>query len=484
MNVFTRRSLFGKLAALYGASAAPPSIFAQGLKESAPTATGAPRRLPARGEYLIRDAYVMTMDPALGDISGGDVHLHNGEIVAVGRGLTAPGATVLSGAGTIVLPGLVETHWHMWNTFLRSYVGDEEKYSYFPMVVAMGPKMTPNDIYNGTRLGAAEAINAGMTTVNNWSHNLRTPEYAEADLRALRESGIRARFSYGWYQGILPTETCNLADIERLHKNWSNYSNEGLIHLGLGWRGMDLFAEIAEAAYRKEFETARGLGIPISVHLSGGRKIPPRAGVTMVGKAGFLGKDVLVAHCTYVTPEDIQILAENGSPASLCPVTDAMTGGGLATAGALVAGGVNVCLSIDTTAETGSCSLLENAKFLVCMENGKSETPSKLLPRKALEFATINGARALGIDNQVGSLKPGKRGDVIMISTRAVNIGVLTDPAHIVVQAAQEANVDTVFIDGRMLKRNGKLTSLPADQVVADASASFERVRKLANWRL
>jgi len=481
MRSFTRRALFGNLAAWCAASVASPSVLAQAAQEKTPTA---PPNPSLRGEYLIRGAYVMTMDPTLGDIPGGDVHIRNGEIVAVDKGLLAPGATLLDGRGTIVLPGLVETHWHMWNTFLRSFVGDEPKYSYFPMVLALGPHVKPEDVYHGTRLGAAEAINAGMTTVNNWGHNLRSPEYAEAELRALREANLRARFSYGWYQGIPPTETVNLADIERLHKNWASYSNDGLLHLGLGWRGLDLFAEIPESIYRQEFETARGLGIPIAVHLSGGRQVPPRAGVAFVGKSGFLGKDVLVAHCTYVTPEDIRALAGAGSPVSLCPITDAVAGGGLSTSGDLVAAGVNVCLSIDTSAYTGTSSLLETAKFLVCVENGKSETPGKLLPRKALEFATINGARALGIDDKVGSLKPGKRADVIMISTRAVNIGGLTDPAHLLVESTQESNVDTVFIDGRLLKHNGKLTALPADRIVADASASFEAVRQRARWRV
>jgi 5-methylthioadenosine/S-adenosylhomocysteine deaminase len=481
MSTLTRRGMFGKFAALCAATVAASPLLAQSAQEKP---SPAPVNPSVRGEYLIRNAYVMTMDSSLGDIPGGDVHLRNGEIVAVGKGLNAPGAMPLDGRGMIALPGLVETHWHMWNTFLRSFVGDEPKYSYFPMVLALGPQMTPEDIYHGTRLGAAEAINAGMTTVNNWAHNLRTPAFAEAELRALHEANIRARFSYGWYQGIAPTETVNLSDIERLNKNWRTYSNDGLIHLGLGWRGLDLFAEIPESVYRKEFETARGLGIPISVHLSGGRMVPPRAGVAVVGKSGFLGRDVLVAHCTYVTTEDIRILAAAGSPASLCPITDANSGGGISSSSDLVAAGINVCLSVDTTAYSGSCSLFDNMKFLVCTENGMSETPNKLLPRKVLEFATINGARALGIDDKVGSLTPNKRADLVLVSTRALNIGVLSDPAHLLVESTQEANVETVFLDGRMLKHNGKLTGVSADQIIVEASASFKAISKRANWRL
>jgi len=196
------------------------------------------RSLPARGQYLIRNAHVITMDRSAGDIAGGDVHIRNGEIVAVGPGLSAPGAKVIDGRGTIVLPGLVETHWHMWNSLLRSMSGDERKFGYFPTSAGLGRHFLPSEMYAGTRLATAEALFSGITTVHDWCHNPRTPQHADENLRALRESGIRARFSYGPARGIPITETVNLADIERLHRDWRSYSNENLLTLGLAWRGV------------------------------------------------------------------------------------------------------------------------------------------------------------------------------------------------------------------------------------------------------
>jgi 5-methylthioadenosine/S-adenosylhomocysteine deaminase len=193
----------------------------------------------------------------------------------------------------------------------------------------------------------------------------------------------------------------------------------------------------------------------------------------MHARAGFLGKDVLVAHCTWVTPDEIRILADTGTPVSLSPITDARVGYGFAPASELAAAGATCWLSIDTTALTGTCSLFENMKFLVCHENGKAEQENKHLPRKALEFGTIQGARVLGIDDKVGSLTPVKRADLIMVSTRGVNIGVFTDPAHILVESTQEANVDTVVVDGRIVKRGGKFTSLSADTISEEASVAL-----------
>src|SRR5438874_1017705 len=182
-------------------------------------------RLPGRGNFVIRNAYVMTMEPETGDVASGDVHVKDGMIVAVGTRLTAPGAAAIEGAGMIVLPGLIETHWHMWNTLLRSMSGEKPEHGYFRTTAALGQKCEPADMYQGTRLAAAEAIHSGITFVHDWCHNIRGFDYAQADLRALKEAGLRARFSYGASQGMLNNEGVNLADLERLAREWDKYSN-------------------------------------------------------------------------------------------------------------------------------------------------------------------------------------------------------------------------------------------------------------------
>src|SRR6185312_12559218 len=126
--------------------------------------------------------------------------VRDGAIVAVGPKLNVQGAATINGDGMIVLPGLVDTHWHMWNTLLRSMAGDTAELGYFAVSPGIGKFYMPGDTYQGVRLAAAEAINAGITFVHDWSHNIRGPEFAEEDLRALRESGIRGRFSYGTAQ--------------------------------------------------------------------------------------------------------------------------------------------------------------------------------------------------------------------------------------------------------------------------------------------
>jgi cytosine/adenosine deaminase-related metal-dependent hydrolase len=163
------------------------------LKCSMAPALAAPAiRLPARANVVIRNAYVMTMEA--GDIKDGDVHVKDGVIAAVGQKLNVAGAATINAAGMIVLPGLIETHWHMCNGLLRSMSGDKPDLGYFRTTAALGQKYEPSDMYQGTRLAAAEAITSGITFVHDWCHNIRAPAYADQDLQALRESGARSLF--------------------------------------------------------------------------------------------------------------------------------------------------------------------------------------------------------------------------------------------------------------------------------------------------
>src|SRR5690606_14122972 len=167
---------------------------------------------------------------------------------------------VVDADGMLVLPGLVETHWHMWTTLLRSLAGDRAERGYFPTSRALGAFYTPADMYAAARLSAAEALHSGITFVHDWCHNVRSPEFAAADFEALAECGIRARFSYGVPTGHPNAAPIDVADLARLAESWHAHAAGGRLTLGLAWRG--LVSEVS----RRELEIARELGLPISVH--------------------------------------------------------------------------------------------------------------------------------------------------------------------------------------------------------------------------
>jgi 5-methylthioadenosine/S-adenosylhomocysteine deaminase len=476
----SRRRLFGS--AIGTAMVLGAAVITRKAMAATPPRSRDANTLPARGAFIVRNAYVMTMDDA-GDMADADVHVANGAIVAVGKNLAAPGVTTIDGHGMIVLPGLVETHWHMWNTLLRSMSGDKPEFGYFRGTALLGQKFLPDDMYQGTRLACAEAINNGITHVHDWCHNIRGAAFADADLKALRESGLRGRFSYGAAQGMPNDQGIDLADLKRLHDDWSKLSPDGLLTLGLAWRGQggnNPATAIPPEISKGEIDAARKLGLPISVHASGSR--PAVGQIDGIAKAGLLAKDMQLIHANKATAEEIKAVADAGASISSSPYTELRIGFGPPQVSNFLAAGIPMGLSVDTVELSGNADMFGIMKVLQNAENGIAENEFKLSARRVLQIATSEGARAMGIGDTVGSLKPGKRADLIMVNTRSVNLGVFGDPAHMLVTAAEPANVDTVVVDGRILKRNGKLTAMNVDQIVQEASAANLALRKRAGW--
>jgi len=461
------------------------------------------------GNVLIRGGYVLTMDSA-GDIPGGDVHVRDGEIVAIGENLDAPGADVIDAAGKIVAPGLVDTHWHMWNTLLRglsdgvptgespvrsgsaspggrtSRTGDSRPPSppapgtprgYFVTCVALGRRFLPGDTYAGTRLACAEAVDAGITTVHDWAHNIRGIDWAEAGLRALSESGLRARFSFGYETGHQNDHLMALDDLTRVAAAWPAYSVAGRLHLGMAWRGTggsNPAMRVAPGLYREEIETARGLGLPVSVHACGPRHAAGQ--LAAYAAEGLLGPDLQVVHLNNASAEEIALAAEHHTPASVSPFTELQIGYGPPVTGELLAAGVPTGLSVDTTMLSGNADMFAIMKVTQGCANARAYDEFALTARDVLRLATIEGARTLGLDAVTGSLAPGKRADIIVVSVDAPNLGLLTDPARLLVTAAHPGNVETVLADGRVVKRSGELTSYDVGEVTRSARAALAGV--------
>jgi 5-methylthioadenosine/S-adenosylhomocysteine deaminase len=478
MCEFCRRSFIRGAAALGAVGAT--GLFSSPLAAQARRSAAGSAKLPARGEFTIANAHVMTMDDALGDIAGGSVHVRNGEIVAVGKDAKGGGQKI-DCTGMIVMPGLVEIHWHMWNTLFRSFAGDKPEEGYFPTVARFGQQMNPDDIFQSTRLSAAEAINSGMTFVHSWCHNVRSTAHAEADIRALAEVGIRARHSCGWPQGLPDTQPADQGPIDSLARDWKSWSNEGLITLGMAWRGQFRAGAIKPEVYQPEFDNARKLGLPITVHVASARKAVNQ--IAPLYEAKLMGKDVQLIHTLSANAAELDMIKEAGCAVSVSPASELRIGYGFAQISEMLARGIPLGISVDTAALTGSANLFGVLKLARDCENARAESEFKMTARKALEFGTIEGARSLAMDDRIGSLRPGKRADLIAISPNALNMAVVTDPAHLVLEATGPENVDTVVVDGRILKRGGKLVALNTPKVITEARAALAGVRERTKWR-
>src|ERR1700722_5966133 len=435
----------------------------------------------AHANLLIRGGYVLTMDTA-GDIPGGDVYLRDGVIEAVGRNLDVPHAEVIDAVGKIVAPGLVDTHWHLWNTLLRGMSDGRHtpngpgRDGYFATCVGLGRHFLPGDSYAGTRLAAAEAIDAGITTVHDWSHNIRGLDWAEASLRALRESGLRARFSFGYQAGHPNDRLMALDDLAGLAAAWPSYDAGGRIHLGMAWRGTggsNPAMRVAPALYREEIAAARELGLPVSVHACG----PAAAAgqVATYAEEGLLGPDLQLVHLNNASAAEIALAAQAGAPVSVSPWTELQIGYGQPVTGELLAAGVPVGLSVDTTMLSGNADLFAVMKVTQACANGQARHEFALTARDVLRLATIDGARTLGLDAVTVSPPVGKRADVIVVGLDSPSLGVFTDPARLLVTAASPRDVELVVADGMVLKRDGVITSVDVPEVTRAARAALSR---------
>jgi cytosine/adenosine deaminase-related metal-dependent hydrolase len=436
--------------------------------------------LPARGEFVVRGAHILSMDPAIGDLSGGDVHVRNGSIVAVGMNLAAPGAEAIDGRGMICMPGLVETHWHHWTNVCRPFVrNDDPKLGYFPVTAKYGPHYQPQDSYRSARLGLAEALAAGVTTTHNWCHNTRSPAHADAEIRAMHDVGIRGRYAYGNPLGAPNDMPMDLADLARVKRE--GLPNDGLITLGICSRNIGddsnpTRGTVTTELAKKEWGGARELGLPITLHASG-----PQI-TKLLDTAGLLGPDVQFVHPTGTSKEDRAILAAKGVSYSTSPIGESRRPGdaGVIQLGELLESGVKASISIDHVT-TYNCDLFVGMRLLYSMNLNRLQGKVKITTKRLLELATIDGARDLGLADKIGSLTPGKRADLILVRAADLNMAPVGDPYDAMVFLAQPANVDIVVVDGRILRRKSQFTALDQAQVAREAAETIAALRSRAS---
>jgi 5-methylthioadenosine/S-adenosylhomocysteine deaminase len=423
-------------------------------------------------ETLIRGGFLLTQDDQLGNIPAGDVLIRGNLIAAVGRGLVAPDAEVIDATGRIVMPGLIDGHRHMFSGILRGacsntrYVGNEG--GYFEIVIRQfGGRFTPEDTYVSSRLGALESLNGGITTLHAWDHNMIGPEHARASARALIESGLRGRFSYGPPNSTMILDQSGVLSLREemfAHDRGGRASTpDGRWTLGIATRGVELGKP---DIWEPEFAFARRHRIPITAHIMDGQMPEMR-------ERRALGSDVLAVHVYGATDEDIRYLKESATPVCIATPASARSGSSTSPVIKLMAAGIPLCLSVDSTAGCDTADMFAVMRITMIVERMLHHDAGVYSCAQVLRHATLDGARALGIDDITGSLTPGKRADLIMINTRALNLAPLTVPETLVASCVYPSNVETVFVDGNCLKRDGRLVGVDVDAFVDLANATL-----------
>ena len=422
---------------------------------------------------LVKNASLLTMDPQLGDIAGGDVLIENDRIAAVGPRLTAPaGAETIDATGMIVMPGLINAHQHTWQTGIRGIAGDWTLFDYGQQMHAgLATRFTPEDVYLANLVGALNQLNGGVTTLFDWCHNNPTPDHTDRAIDALTEAGIRSVFGHGTPKpqlgkGGVPTQDYLHPEdeVKRLRQGRLG-SDDALVTMAMCIRGPDLASYEATA---HDIQLARRYELIASFHIGGrmafNRKTPD--GILRLGKDGLLGPHINAVHANKLSDDELRVLADAGASFTTTPEVEMQMGHGLPITGRVLALGARPTIGIDVESNI-SGELLWAARFALQVqrgldnvsvnETGKEVSVVSIPSRQALEWITVDGARALNMADKIGSLTPGKQADLIFIRTDDLNLFPSHDPVETVLFQSHSANVDTVLIAGKPLKRAGKL---------------------------
>jgi len=422
------------------------------------------------GNILIKNA-------AIAGVGAGSIAIEGNVITQVGEVSDFRADTMVDASGFIALPGLVNAHTHSAMGVFRNYADDLSFADWlFGKIIPAENKLMPEDIYWGTLLGICEMLKSGTTCfIDMYMH------YEEA-ARAISESGIRANISYGPITsavrgGGLVVSTDKASSFIRKWKN----AADGRINTSMEIHSVYLFDEpsITEAA-----ALAKELGTGIHIHLSESDselemssekyKLLP---VEAAEKFGVLDAPggVIAAHCVKLSDNDIEILKAHHVNPVHCPSSNLKLGNGFAPIPRLLAEGLNVCLGTDGAASNNNLNMFEEAHLAALIHKGAGGNAQVMPAAQVIRMATENGARALGFAD-CGRLEVGCKADIVLVDANKPHLCPVNDATAALIYSAQAADVDTVIVDGKILVRGGKLTTLDEEKIMSKVKETARRV--------
>jgi 5-methylthioadenosine/S-adenosylhomocysteine deaminase len=437
--------------------------------------------------YVIRHGSVMSMDSAIGDFAEADVLVDGKKIAAVGPNLRVPDAAEIDARGRIVMPGFIDTHHHLFETALRSYLADgllmdsldpATTNNYFQRILlGFAPVYRPKDVHISTLFGSLSSLDAGVTTVCDISQIHHSPEHSDASLQALRDSDRRAVFGYFESAGSVAGNQYP-TDARRIRAQHFS-SNDQLLSMVMG-------GEIYLPGFEAAWSIGRELGLPVAAHIVGTFGMRPT--FDTLASTNQFGPDNLFIHMTGMSDLAWQKARDAGAAISLSvPIEMNMRHGTPPIQKALDLGfapslstDVECTLTADMFTQMRTTMALQkmflNGKGLG--ENGTAATnlPPLLRARDMLNWVTMNGARALKLDHRVGSLTPGKEADIVILDAEAINVAPLNHVPGAVVTLMERTNVETVIVAGKVRKWKGRLLDVDLGKLRRDLAASRDDV--------
>ena len=443
---------------------------------------------PRGGKYLLRGTSLITMDDRVGNFTG-DVLVAEGKIKEVAPGIDGGDTEVVDAADYLLLPGLVDSHRHTWQSPIRHTGLDWDLPRMFvELFKRFGPNFRPEDVYAATLFGRLAALDAGVTTLLDWAHIQNSPAHADEAVRALRDAGGRTIYAHG-QPGIEPERWMkestlpHPADIRRLRERVLS-SNDALVTLAMAARGPE-FSTIDTTEH--DLRLARELGLRVTIHIGLGANGLKYRGVERMHQRKLLGPDVTFVHCCNCSDHEFHLMAETGTTACVSAQIASTCGGfGLPATGKLLSHGVRPGLSVDSEM-SASGDLFSEMRAVLNMERALTlndlqsrPRPVAITARDVLGLATIDGARTVGLENKIGSITPGKSADLILIPRHALNLAPMGNPIAALVLSGHAGNVEAVIVEGRPIKWNGRMLDCDSRRAVALLEQSREYLYAMA----
>jgi 5-methylthioadenosine/S-adenosylhomocysteine deaminase len=436
---------------------------------------------PRPGQPVVfRNATVLTVDDSHTILTGADVLVNGERIAAVGPALAVgEGTAEIDATGGIVMPGMIDTHRHMWQTAMRGYGADWTLTQYFVYYyLNWGKKFRPQDIYAGNLLAAIESIDAGVTTTVDWSHGLQTIDHAEAATDALEE--VPGRFVLGYgniHQGSWEWSTT--PEFRDFYTRRFDGKGDMLgFQIAFDVPGDESFPEKAT------FEVARELGVPVTTH-AGVWAVTTDVGINQMFDNGFCTPGTIYVHASSLSADSYHKIAATGGFASVSTESECSAGQGYPPTWKLRKYGIPISLSQDTSvwwsgdifaAMRATLNADRAMEHFEAHAEGKTVTNHYLRAENVVEYATRGGAKVLGLDSVIGSVEPGKKADLVLVKNdnSPVSFPVLHPYGHVVFQA-QRGDVHTVLVNGKVVKYDHKLVGVDLGKArqAIDATISY-----------
>jgi len=424
-------------------------------------------------DLLIKDGYVITMDPERRVLRRGSVAIEDGRIVAVDRKVEGGAEEVIDARGMAVLPGLINAHTHVSMTLLRGIADDMPLESWLQEAIwPIEKNLSGDHCYAGAMLGCLEMIKSGTTCFADMYF------FMENVAKAVERSGLRAALSYGIIElGDSMKRRLELRIGERFVKKCHGMADGRVVAMF----GPHAPETCSPECLMKVKELAQKHGVGIHIHVAetkaGVEQVSGRYGrrpVEHLNEIGFLGPEVLAAHCVWLSEKEVGILRGSGAKPVHNPASNMKLGSGVAPVPSMLEIGIPVALGTDGAASNNSLDMFREMKLAALLSKVHKLDPTAVPAQVVLEMATINGARALGLEKEIGSLEVGKEADVVLVNLRKPHFTPLHDVISHLVYVASGEDVDTVIVDGKVLMRGREVLVVNEEEVMEMAQKAAD----------